>query len=176
MLKLIEMSFWNVFISKLGVRFYSCLRLFTYLMHFMKGRVCHIRQHLTFYIMKEWMPSLLITSIFLWNAYCTDFIWVELNWNLGEVHFFSSFLELDFLTECYTYVGFFHVEGYSCLLLLFSLVDISWIFQCQLSLHHLSIKNILQMMLLTSKSHICGRSTGELFPGISEKQLLCLSK
>lgn len=31
-------------------------------------------------------------------------------------------------------------------------------------------------MLLTSKSRICGRSTGEIFPGISEKQLLCLSK
>lgn len=89
---------------------------------------------------------------------------------------FNIFCELDFVTEHYIYVGFFHVEAYSCLLLLFSLVDISWIFQCQLNLHHLSIKNILQMMLLTSKSHICGRSTGEIFQWISEKQLLHMSK
>lgn len=170
------MSFWHVFISKLGVRFYSCLHWFTYLIHFMK---------------EEESLSYKATFNFVYNervnAFFTNYFYISVKcflyrFYLGRIKvksrrsaFFSIFHELDFVTKCYTYIGFFLVEG-CCLLLLFSLADISWIFQCQLNLHHLSIKNILQMMLLTSKFRICGRSTGEIFPGISEKELLCLSK
>lgn len=37
------------------------------------------------------MPSVLISSVFLCNAFCTEFIWIELNWNLGKVHVFQYF-------------------------------------------------------------------------------------
>lgn len=64
---------------KLGVRFYSCLRLFMYLMYFMKEGESLSYKAVFNFVPNERVNAFCISSTVLCNAFCTDFVWIELN-------------------------------------------------------------------------------------------------